>query len=86
MRNPEEMRDRLIEKASEDDAFRSQLLSDPRVSIEDELGVKIPEGLSVQVHENTAQQVHLVLPPSPKLSEADLGAASGGATVGYCTY
>ena len=86
MKSPDEMRQHLIEKADGDDDFRSKLLSDPRASIEEEFGITIPEGLSVHVHENTAQKVHLVLPPSPKLSQADLEATSGGATAGWCCY
>ena len=78
MRTADEMRTHIISKATEDEAFRGKLLSDPRTSIEDELGVTIPEAVTVQVHENTARTVHLVLPPATKLSDADLKAASGG--------
>ena len=78
MKTAREMRDHIIEKATEDETFRGQLLSDPRTSIEGELGVTIPESVTVQVHENTAQTVHLVLPSAVKLSDADLRAAAGG--------
>ena len=78
MRTMTEMRNHLIGKAAEDETFRSKLLSDPRTSIEEELGVTIPDSVTVQVHENTAQTVHLVLPPATKLSDADLRATAGG--------
>lgn len=86
MKTPEEMRDHLIAKASTDESFREKLLSDPRPSIEAEFSITIPEGVSVQVHENSAQTVHLLLPPSGKLSEKELNVATGGATSGWCTY
>ena len=78
MENPKQMRAHIIAKASEDETFRDNLLSDPKTTIEGELGVTIPEGMTVQVHENTAQSVHLVLPSSSRLSDADLRAAAGG--------
>ena len=84
MKTADEMRAHILGKATEDETFRSKLLSDPRTSIEDELGVTIPEGVTVQVHENTAQTVHLVLPPATKLSDTELRAASGGASAGAC--
>ena len=88
MKTAEEMRDHLIAKAGTDAAFREKLLSDPRTSIEAEFGITIPESVSVQVHENSIQTVHLVLPPAVKLSEAELAKAAGGggATMGFCTY
>ena len=85
-RSLDEMRAHLIDKAADDETFRGQLLSDPRTSIEGELGITIPEGLAVQVHENSAEEVHLVLPPATKLSEAELSRAAGGATSGWCCY
>ena len=78
MKTPEEMRAHIIGKATEDETFRGKLLSDPKTSIQDELGITIPEGIAVQVHENNTQTVHLVLPPTTKLSEAELKAAAGG--------
>ncbi len=86
MQSVDEMRAHLIGKATEDETFRGKLLSEPRTSIEDELGITIPAGVTVQVHENTAQTVHLVLPPSPKMSEEELRAAAGGSTSGWCCY
>ena len=86
MKTPEEMRDHLIAKAGTDKAFRERLLSDPRTSIEAEFSITIPEGVSVQVHENSAQTVHLLLPPTVKLSEKELNAAAGGGSLGWCTY
>ena len=72
------MREKIIAKASEDAEFRAKLVSDPKGTIGQELEVPIPEGLSVQVHEETANTVHLVLPPSSKLGEADLQTVAGG--------
>ena len=83
MKTQDEMRTQLIAKAAEDDTFRSQLLADPKPAIEAELGITIPQQMTVQVHENSAQTVHLVLPPATRLSDAELQATSGG---DHCVY
>ena len=84
MATQEEMRAQLVAKAAADDTFRSQLLSDPKPAIEAELGITIPEQMTVQVHENSAQTVHLVLPPATQLSDAELQTTSGGGHEGWC--
>ncbi len=78
MKTAAEMRDQLIEKAGADDAFRQLLLDDPRGTIESEFDVSIPVSLSLSVHEQSAEHVHIVLPPSPMISESDLAQVSGG--------
>ena len=72
------MRERLIEKAAEDDAFRARLLADPQEAVQEELGVKIPDGFTIRVHEEAADTSHLVLPPSSQLDETALEKAAGG--------
>ena len=72
------MRERLIEKALEDETFRARLLADPQDAVQDELGVKIPDGFTIEVHEEAADTGHLVLPPSSQLDEAALEQAAGG--------
>ena len=78
METPEAMRTRIVGKAAEDADFRARLVSDPKEAIGQELGISMPESLSVQVHEESAETVHLVLPPESKLSEGDLQAVAGG--------
>ena len=73
-----EMKDRILNRASEDGDFRALLISDPKAAISSEVGAVIPEGFDVVVHEDSATTAHLVLPPSPKLTEADLATAAGG--------
>ena len=78
MKTAQDMEATVIGKATEDADFRSLLLSDPRGAIEQELGVSIPEGMEIQVHEESSTSAHLVLPPSSKLTTADLQAVAGG--------
>ena len=78
MQTPDEMRAKVADKAATDADFRARLVSDPKGAIGQELGVTLPAGLTVKVHEESAETAHLVLPPGGTLSESDLQAISGG--------
>jgi hypothetical protein len=59
-------------RALDDDEYRRQLLADPKGVLQ-EAGLDIADGLNVEIHENTADTVHLVLPARPQdWSELDL--------------
>ena len=73
-----QLREHLIEKATVDGDFRSQLMADPAAAIKAETGVTVPSGFNVEVHEDTTDTSHLVLPPSARLGEADLVHVAGG--------
>ena len=76
-----EMRTRILTRATEDGEFRSRLLAAPRAAIQAETGATIPEGFKVLVHEDSATTAHLVLPPSPELTEAEMEAIAGGVAI-----
>ena len=75
-----ELRARLVEKAEADEAFRARLLADPKAVVEDELGLAMPPGFTIKVHEERADTSHLVLPPAAYLTDNDLEQAAGGLT------
>ena len=77
METPNEIRMKIVGKATGDADFRARLLSDPKGALGQELSVTIPDSLTVEVHEESAGTVHLVLPPDSKLSESDLQAVAG---------
>ncbi|HYB00551.1 MAG TPA: NHLP leader peptide family RiPP precursor [Ktedonobacteraceae bacterium] len=74
----------IIEKASKDEAFREQLLNNPKAALERALGITFPREVTIQVHENTPTTLHLVLPVHSKegnprdLSDAELERVTGG--------
>ena len=78
MKTASEMRMALIEKAGENDEFRAQLLADPKSAIESEFDVSVPEGFTLNVHEESPESAHIVLPPNPGLSTEQLATAAGG--------
>ncbi len=77
-----ELKDRILSKAEEDGEFRARLIADPKAAISSEVGVAMPDGFDVAVHEDSATTAHLVLPASPKLSEAELETVAGAANWG----
>ena len=78
MTTASELRDRILDRVVEDEEFRASLIADPKAAIASEVGVTIPDGFDVVVHEDSATTAHLVLPPTPKLTDADLKSAAGG--------
>ncbi|MCY3879556.1 MAG: NHLP leader peptide family RiPP precursor [Rhodobacteraceae bacterium] len=79
MKTAVEMEDMIRAKADEDEAFRDRLLEDPRQAIHEATGLTVPEGFSISVHEESATDFHLVLPPAgSRLSDAELRSAAGG--------
>ena len=73
-----ELKSRILTKAGEDGEFRALLIADPKAAIASEVGTAIPDGFDVVVHEDNATTAHLVLPPSPQLSEAEMEKVAGG--------
>ncbi|MBN2509459.1 MAG: nitrile hydratase subunit alpha [Spirochaetales bacterium] len=61
---------RIIDLADKDPKFRSALLKDAKKAIEEKFDIRTPERLKIVVVEDTADTMHLVLPPV--LSEGDV--------------
>ncbi|MGA2079435.1 MAG: NHLP leader peptide family RiPP precursor [Holophaga sp.] len=78
----------IIRRAIEDPAFRRSLLASPRKAIEAALGLPLPKGVKVRIHEDTPDKVHLVLPPTEApmpVPDAELQAiAAAGLAPGTC--
>ena len=74
-----ELKTQILNKAAADSEFRARLIADPKAAIAGEIGMNLPSGFDVAVHEDSATAAHLVLPPSPTLTEAELAQVSGGA-------
>ena len=78
------MQDQIIARAMKDDAFRQRLLDNPRQTLEGELGITLSTDVTVLVHEETANTLHLVLPSKAQtgglvdLSDAELEQTIGG--------
>ncbi|GAB1392787.1 hypothetical protein MASR1M60_09500 [Rhodocyclaceae bacterium] len=68
----------LIAKCWADETFKQKLLADPAGTLKGE-GMTVPEGVTVRVVADTAQEVTLVIPVRPtELSDEVLCGVSGG--------
>ena len=65
-------------KAAGDEGFRKALLADALGTVETEIGVKMPGGLKLVVHEESNEELHLVLPAPLELTPQQLQVVSGG--------
>ena len=63
----------LVQRATEDAALRQRLLQSPK-QVLTEAGITLPEGIEVEILENTDKVIHLVLPPLVESGEAEGGA------------
>ena len=85
---------RLVVRASEDEAFRALLFSDPKVALKQELGVEMPASVRFHVIQESPSDLYMVLPLKPaslknviagdELSDTELDSVSGGDDTGTC--
>ena len=68
----------IVVKCWEDAAFKERLLADPAATLKAE-GVDVPPGITVNVVEDTAQVLNLVIPAAPgKLRDHGLDSVAAG--------
>lgn len=75
----------VIDRSTRDPRFRQELLRNPKESVEQEMGVRVPANMEIRVVEETASTLYLVLPPRPavagqELSDRELEQVAGGWT------
>lgn len=69
-----EFEHKLIQRAWEDENFKQELLSNPKAVFARESGEELPTNLEIEVIQETANKVYLVLPtnPAPSVAEGEL--------------
>ena len=68
-----------------DPDFAKRLREDPKAAIEETCGKKLPEALTIEVHENDGRTWHVPVPSdgnTGELSDRQLSAVSGGEILG----
>lgn len=80
-----EVENQLIQRAWEDEAFKQELLTNPKAVFARELGEELPKDIKIEVLQETANKVYLLLPTNftpdraeEELSEAELETVAGG--------
>jgi hypothetical protein len=80
----EEFKKEIVKKAREDKDFKKALMENPVEAIA-QVGVQVPEEVEVQVVEESARVVYLVLPVNPdQLTDQQLDAVAGGTCLPVC--
>jgi len=60
------LQDWIISIAMHDQAFREELMQNPKETLERELGISFPPEIEIEMHQDTPTTIHLVLPLKPK--------------------
>ena len=83
-----EQRDKMAELFAacwKDEALKARFMSDPKAVLA-EHGIDVPDGIDVNIVENSDNTVHVTMPKAPtdvmNLSDEELSDAAGG----QCTY
>lgn len=71
---------KIVAMVMEDPALREKLLADPHAALREMADVEIDASINVVVHEETANTLHLVLPPAlpDDLTKEQLDEIAGG--------
>lgn len=87
-----EFEQKLIQQAWENEAFKQELLNNPKAVYARESGQELPKDIEIEVIQETANKVYLVLPNIPdstgseeELSEEALETVAGGRNGTYIT-
>jgi len=77
-----EINDIVAQFATQNKEYRDKLMADPKSVLAKQMNQELPDWLNVQVVQETADTIYLVLPHVPQegdeLSDADLEMVAGG--------
>jgi hypothetical protein len=68
----------IAERIAADPTFRDTLLADPHAVLSEVIGFDVPDSVQFVLHEESLTQIHLTIPSSEVLSDADLELVAGG--------
>ncbi|AGL02252.1 NHLP leader peptide family RiPP precursor [Desulfoscipio gibsoniae] len=75
---PRDLKEKIVQKAREDETFKNQLLTNPHKAIA-RLGTHISKEVEVKVMEESARVAYLVLPVLPEeMLDEELDMVAGG--------
>ncbi len=66
MNDTSTLQDWIVSIAMHNPAFREELVSNPKETLERELGITFPPEVEIEMHQDTPTIIHLVLPLEPK--------------------
>ena len=79
MKTISQVREEIMAKSLVDEGFRAQMLDDPVSALGEHLGVNLPDGFTLHVHEdNGVDAAHIVLPPGAPMSGEEMEQIAAG--------
>ena len=61
----------ILQKAMKDDLFRSELIANPKMTLEKEFGLKLPDSINIRFLEEKGDTFYMVLPAISDVTAAD---------------
>jgi hypothetical protein len=65
MSSNEVLKAKIIQKAWEDEAFKNQLIANPKAALKQAFNITLPDDISVKAVEETSTEFVLVIPTNP---------------------
>lgn len=59
------LKEKIIQKAWEDEAFKNQLIANPKAALKQAFNITLPDDISVKAVEETSTEFVLVIPTNP---------------------
>ncbi|OPH46887.1 NHLP leader peptide family natural product precursor [Paenibacillus ferrarius] len=60
-----ELKSQIIQKAWEDEAFKNQLIANPKAALKQAFNITLPDDIKVKAIEETSTEFVLVIPTNP---------------------
>jgi len=68
----------IAQRLTEDPGLRSRLIADPRAALAAEFKIHLAPTVSVALHEDNPQELHIVVPPASERHAAPVGGDDRG--------
>lgn len=59
------LKEKIIQKAWEDEAFKNQLIANPKAALKQAFNITLPDDIKVKAVEETSTEFVLVIPTNP---------------------
>lgn len=65
MSTDQALKEQIISKVWQDEAFKKELLANPKAAMSQSFGIEFPEDIEVEAVTESSRKFYLVIPPKP---------------------